>query len=1278
MAVLIPGSLRRFPLWVGCLAGLFSALLLAARAQSPATQFPTAGPAWHFLGPATIADGLDQIGAVGGNVTALAVSPTGVTVYAATGWGGIWQSTGGGTWTSISDAAVAQLGLPAFTVNALAVGADGTLYAGTGSLNHPGSGAVGLLASSDGGVTWQQIGPFAGETITAIDAGLSPAVAVTVLGPAHAGVWWTADWSAVSPQWSSAPSVGAAASIVRLGGGTQVWASVGANVYNWSDWSASTTTVPAPTLVGGSWPPATQVIELAVSSAEAVAVALDGSGQCLAVEASPGGVQPFLPLTTADSDCPSGDTSAAAAPVAIGFDANGNLWLGGAGLWEWPKGGASWQQATGIVGAVHALVADAASGLFIAGAGNGLWRYTCASGSPCIWSNNIGSPPALQLTSVAATNLLNQLWVSALQGGIASDESGVWTTALAASAGGAVAAAPSDSANPATVYAAPPQSSAIQVSSNGGASFQPCATCPATPPVGAAPLLAVIPNDSEVGYYAAGSQLWSTADGGDTWTQLAAPATGAVTALSASGSGASPALAAGSASGQVLFYAGSGTWQNGPVAGVPVAAVAAAGNTTVAGLGPGSGTPPANFLYLSTDSGSNWSAITAVPSQPVSAVAIDPVDANTIYAAPAGGGVLASANSGQTWYQLGTALPQVPVTALSVDANDRQLLAATNGRGAWSLQLQPAAENVTLAGPGSATVGTQVTVTGSVVNAFGAPAPATLDWTTSAGTLFAATTTASLNSQGQSTSTNNITLPAATGTIAITACPATASGACAVGGGATFSLAAIAAMPSQIVAFGGGNQSGTADTTLAQPIIAEVEDTNGNPVSGVNLTFGDNNAGGSFSAAGQTGETLALTTNAQGEASATYTLPAAPGTVTLTAAGATLSLPPASYTETALPPPQTTLTLSPASSNADVATTTVLTLASTAISGGTTAQITQLRCVAPVTGCNVAPSSLTPGQSAQVSVSYGSAAVGANIVNVQGQFNGAPISAAATITILPPDFSLTLTPSAPQADQDSAFTLTAAATAINGAYAQIALTCPQPASGCTVSPASIAPGQTAVVTIAAGTLAPGPQQIAILGDDTTDQQSHTATASITVAPAALAVAAAPTSLAVSPGGSGQAAITVTPGGGLTGLVALSCSGLPAESACAFSPASATSSGGAVNSTLVISTTTNSSLPPFPGGPLPPWLWVALCLLAAAGMAWRRAPAQAPPRRGRMWAAAGLLCLALLAGCGGGAAPPDPPAAKAASGGTPAGTYTVTVTAASGKITGQAAITLQVN
>ena len=1276
MAELIPGSARRFVLWFGCLAGLFSALLLAAWAQSPATQFPTAGPAWHFLGPTAISDGLDPIGTVGGNVTALAVSPQTGAIYAATGWGGIWQSTPSGVWTSISDAAVAQFNLPAFTVNALAVGADGTLYAGTGSLNHPGRGAVGLLASTDGGVTWQRIGPFAGDTIAAIDASLSPAVAVAVLGPANAGVWWTTDWSAVSPQWSS-PLLRAATSIVRLGGGAEVWASAGANVYNWSDWTTTATSAPAPTLVGGNWPVATQTIQLAVSGAEAAAVALDASGNCVAVAASPGGAQTFVPLATAGDGCPAADTGVAAAPVAIGFDANGNLWLGGAGLWEWPKGGTSWQQAADVVGAVHDLVTEV-SGSFVAATSNGLWRYTCASGGACLWSNNnTGSPPAFQLTSVAAIYALGQVWIGALQGGIAGDGTGVWTTALAASSGGAVAAASSDSANPETVYAALPQGSTIQVSTNAGVSFQSCAACPATPSAGAAPLLAVIPSDSEVGYYAAGSQLWSTADGGNTWAPLAAPATGAVTALSASGSGANPELAAGSASGQVLFYAGSGTWQSGPVPGVPVAAVAAAGNTLVAGLGQGAGTPPANFLYLSTNSGSNWSAITDVPSQPVGAVAIDPVDANTIYAAPAGGGVLASPNSGQTWYQLGSALPQVPVTALSVDENDRQLLAATNGRGAWSLQLQPAANNVTLAGPDSATVGTQVTVTATVVNAFGAPAPAALDWTASTGTLSAASTTTSVNSQGQSTSTNIITLPATAGTIAIAACPVTASGACASVGGATLSLSALAATPSQIVAFGGANQSGTADTALAQPIIAAVEDTNGNPVSGVSLTFGDNNAGGSFAAAGQTGEALALTTNAQGEASATYTLPAAPGTVTLTTSGATLSLPPASYTETALPPPQTTLTLSPASSNADVATTTVLTLASSAISGGTTVQITQLRCVAPVTGCNVTPSSLTPGQSAQVSVSYGSAAVGANTVNVQGQFNGAPISAAATITVLQPDFALTLTPSAPQADQDAAFTLTAAATAINGAYAQIALSCPQPASGCTVSPASIAPGQSAVVTIAAGTLAPGAQQVAILGDDTTDQQSHSATASITVAPAALAVAAAPTSLAVSPGGSGQTAITVTPGGGLTGLVALSCSGLPAESACTFSPASATSSGGVVSSTLVISTTTNSSLPPFSGGPQQPWLWFAVSLLAAAGLGWRRSPAREPRRR-RAWAAAGLLSLALLAGCGGGAAPPDPPAAKAPSGGTPAGTYTVTITAASGKITGQAAISLQVN
>jgi len=125
--------------------------------------------------------------------------------------------------------------------------------------------------------------------------------------------------------------------------------------------------------------------------------------------------------------------------------------------------------------------------------------------------------------------------------------------------------------------------------------------------------------------------------------------------------------------------------------------------------------------------------------------------------------------------------------------------------------------------------------------------------------------TATTSSSG--IATTSYTLPAAAQSITITA---SSSGYTS----ATFSETANALLISPT---SGNNQSATAGTALPTPLTITAT-SNGNPVSGLSVTFSDNGAGGSFG-------TPNPTTGSTGQASSTYTLPSTAQTVTITVRG---------------------------------------------------------------------------------------------------------------------------------------------------------------------------------------------------------------------------------------------------------------------------------------------------------------------------------------------------------------------------------------------------------
>jgi hypothetical protein len=174
-----------------------------------------------------------------------------------------------------------------------------------------------------------------------------------------------------------------------------------------------------------------------------------------------------------------------------------------------------------------------------------------------------------------------------------------------------------------------------------------------------------------------------------------------------------------------------------------------------------------------------------------------------------------------------------------------------------------------------------------------------------------------------------------------------------------------------------------------------------------------------------------------------------------------------------------------------------------------------------------------------------------------------------------------------------------------------------------------------------------------------------------------AIAVAPTVGSVAAGASATATVTLTPSGGFSGTVALACSGAPTGAACSFSPSSVSLSGAAGTSVFTIRTAPSvAKLMASPrrsrSDPFAPTGVVLAGMLAPLTM--RRRRPRSRTARAFSWLGLLLICGAALHGCGGGGGSSGK---QPMSGGTPAGTYTVTVTATSGSTSHAATYSLTV-
>ncbi|HET7100285.1 MAG TPA: choice-of-anchor D domain-containing protein, partial [Terriglobia bacterium] len=411
-----------------------------------------------------------------------------------------------------------------------------------------------------------------------------------------------------------------------------------------------------------------------------------------------------------------------------------------------------------------------------------------------------------------------------------------------------------------------------------------------------------------------------------------------------------------------------------------------------------------------------------------------------------------------------------------------------------------------------------------------------------------------------------------------------------------------------------------------------------------------------------------------------------PQTITLTGTGAT--------------PP--VASLSPASLTFDsqaVGTTSLPQTVTLSNTGGSPLNLTGITTTGDFAGSNDCGASVAPGANCSISVAFtpqqtgtatGTLTVSDNAANSpqtvslggNGVFSFTLAANQSSVTVL-------------EGTSQTQFTLSASSN--SGFTGSIVLGCANVAPAtCAFSPASISPGQSSTLTVGnlgavsstslhftvTGTVAAAIQTTSTLStssSSTSGSGTSTATLVLMVQFADFSLAASPASASIQAGQAANYTLTVTPLNGFDVPVSLACSGVPGGTTCLFSSSTVqVSASGSAQATLTVQTTARSlAYPPstgWRGRPFawfPAWLACAFLALLLLSSGVRRRKAAVAIRAASL---ALLICL-VMAACGGGAGGGG--VSPASNSGTPAGTFTLDITATAQSLSHSSQVTLQV-
>ena len=612
-------------------------------------------------------------------------------VYAGAPSGGFWKSTdAGATWMTTTDH------LPVLGVSDIAINpADrNEIYIATGDGDAGDTYSIGILKSSDAGMTWQPTGfswdVIQGRRITRLL--IHPTQPQVLLAGTNVGIYKSTDGG---DTWSLTRS-GSIRDMHFKSGDPSVVFAAGTAFYrsdNGGD-SWSTVSVPAGGQVGR--------YELAVTPADPEYVYLlagdNATNGFLGLYRSTDGGQSFSERSTSPNilgyafDGSSGGGQAwYDLALAVSPTDRDEVHAGGINIWKSVDGGLSWGINTYWVFTdsrrpyVHAdihtleyagddLYAGSDGGLFVTGDGGASW-LDISAGMATSQFYRIGGYPGDPALVIGGTQ----------DNGTNRFDNGQWTHVLGADG----MEASIDWSNPNIMYACI-QNGGLRRSINGGETFFDITGGINEGGYWVTPHQ-IDPVDPAV-IYAGFVNVWKSTTRGNTWTRISTFSGNTLRSLAVAPSDPNT-IYAGTASSLRRTRDGGATWTD-VFSGLPTTA-----SMTYVAVNPVdplriyatfSGYRDGDKVFRSADGGDTWENISGtLPNLPVNCVVSQPGGGDPLYVGTDVGVFYRNERIGD-WEPFSTGLPNVIVRELEIHEASGTLKAATYGRGLWASPLEPA------------------------------------------------------------------------------------------------------------------------------------------------------------------------------------------------------------------------------------------------------------------------------------------------------------------------------------------------------------------------------------------------------------------------------------------------------------------------------------------------------------------------------------------------------------------------------------------------------------